>query len=162
MPYKKIIKIFLPIILLAIIFIMLIVIGQNYECPNCHSAEKIETTQVCLKDNCFQMELATDDYERAHGLMFRDHLDQDKGMLFIFDKEGVYQFWMKNTRIPLDIIWLNKEKKVVFINEKAKPCQQIICPIINPKVAAQYVIEINAGLVENMGFKIGDEISIQE
>ena len=59
-----------------------------------------------------------------NGLMFRENMDSDRGMLFIFEKEGEYPFWMKNTLIPLDIIWINKDKEVVFISENAQPCEE--------------------------------------
>ncbi len=93
--------------------------------------------------------------------MFREKLDLDKGMLFIFEEEGEYSFWMKNTLIPLDIIWINKAKEVVFISGNTQPCQEeYSCSSINPGKNAKYVLEINAGIAEKIGLKVGDKITI--
>jgi uncharacterized membrane protein (UPF0127 family) len=116
--------------------------------------------QVCLDNKCFSVELAKTDAEREKGLMYRTQLGADKGMLFIFDQEGVYPFWMKNTLIPLDIIWIDSNGKVVFIGENIQPCKIIICPTTNPQVKAKYVLEINAGVSKEMGLKAGDEAKI--
>ncbi len=113
-------------------------------------------SQVCFKEHCFLVELAKTEEARAKGLMFRKSLDKNKGMLFIFNQEGIYPFWMKNTLIPLDIIWLSKDSKVVFINKSAQPCVESSCPEINPEVNAQYVLEINAGVSDEIGLNVGD------
>ena len=93
--------------------------------------------------------------------MYRTELDKDKGMLFIFDKEGIYPFWMKNTLIPLDMIWIDSSNKVVFISQNVQPCKSLICPVIIPSASAKYVLEINAGICEELGLKIGDEVEIK-
>ena len=117
--------------------------------------------KACFGSNCFFVELAKTQAEQEKGLMFRQKLDENKGMLFLFQKEGEYPFWMKNTLIPLDIIWINDEHKVVFINENSQPCPVIgECPLINPGVSATYVLEINAGLAKKYWVKIGDDIDI--
>ena len=90
--------------------------------------------------------------------MFRENLEQDKGMLFIFQEEGEYSFWMKNTLIPLDIIWINQNKEVVFIKKNFEPCTQEVCPSVKPDKKAKYVLELNVGTVEQIGLKIGDKI----
>lgn len=118
--------------------------------------------QVCFKEHCFFVELAKTEEARAQGFMFRKSLDKDKGMLFIFNQEGVYPFWMKNTIIPLDIIWLSKDSKIVFISKSAQPClpaqadTKSSCTGINPEVNAQYVLEINAGVSDELGLNVGD------
>ncbi|MDD2697122.1 MAG: DUF192 domain-containing protein [Candidatus Pacebacteria bacterium] len=113
---------------------------------------------VCFGSNCFQVEIADNSLERSQGLMFRQKLDSDKGMLFIFENEGEYPFWMKNTLIPLDIIWINGDKEVVFISENAQPCmEEFSCPSINPGKNARYVLEINGGISEKIGLNIGNK-----
>ena len=107
------------------------------------------------------MELAKTEAEREKGLMNRTSLDSNKGMLFIFDKEDIYSFWMKNTLIPLDMIWINQNNKVVFISKNAQPCKTLICPVITPTVNAKYVLETNAGLSGKFGFKPGDAVDIK-
>ena len=116
--------------------------------------------RVCFKSYCFEVELARTSLERDQGLMFRDSLAQDKGMLFIFKKEAEYPFWMKNTLIPLDIIWINKDQEVVFIEENARPCFESFCPGINPGKNAKYVLEINGGISRNIGLEVGDKLNL--
>ena len=111
---------------------------------------------VCVRENCFQVELAQTRIQRDKGLMYREKLDKDKGMLFIFDKEGIYPFWMKDTLIPLDIIWIDGNNKIVFISHNVQPCKSLICSSIIPPGPAKYVLEINAGLAVENQIKIGD------
>ena len=117
-----------------------------------------EIEKVCFREYCFLVELAETPEEKSYGLMFRENLEADKGMLFIFEKERKYGFWMKNTLIPLDIIWLDKDKKVVFIKSNASPCAEDSCPVINPETPAMYVLEINGGLAEKIGLTIGSKL----
>ena len=92
--------------------------------------------------------------------MNRTELDANKGMLFIFNNEGVYQFWMKNTLIPLDMIWMDGNNKIVFMAQNIQPCKTMICPNINPLVNANYVLEINSGVSQKIGIKVGDTANI--
>ena len=114
--------------------------------------------KVCTKDICISAELATTDKARQKGLMFRKSMPQDRGMLFVFDKEAVYNFWMKNTRFPLDIIWIDQTKKIVDIYEYALPCKDV-CKTIVPQAAALYVLEVNAGFTKRHGINISDSLS---
>lgn len=91
--------------------------------------------------------------------MFRKNLAYNEGMLFLFEDEQRYSFWMKNTLIPLDIIWLDKHKEAVFIKQNALPCKEDLCPEIKPDRETKYVLELNAGVVLKMGLKVGDRVS---
>ena len=113
--------------------------------------------KVCFKNSCFYVEVAATPYRRQAGLMGKRSFAQNEGMLFLFDREGNHSFWMKNTLIPLDIIWMDKNKKVVFIKNNAQPCRGSFCPSMYPGKDSIYVLEINAGLCEEIGIKIGDE-----
>ena len=109
----------------------------------------------------FTLEIADTDLLRSYGLMNREHLDTNSSMLFIFDMQGMYPFWMKDTLIPLDIIWLNSDKKVVYIKEDAKPCGNVVealCKVIVPTRIAKYVIELNSGKTAELNLKIGDKV----
>ena len=117
--------------------------------------------RVCFKDYCFSVELAITSRERSNGLMFRESLDPEKGMLFVFEKEGKHALWMKNTLISLDIIWINENKEIVFINENTQPCKEQPCPIIEPAENAKYVLEINGGISKKIGLIVGDKINIE-
>ncbi|MFH1036529.1 MAG: DUF192 domain-containing protein [Patescibacteria group bacterium] len=119
-----------------------------------------KTGSVCFNENCFKIELAKTPEEKARGLMFRENLDQDKGMLFIYGEEENLPFTMRNTKIPLDIIWINGNEEIVFVSENSQPCHTEVCPSINPEKSAQYVLEINGGIAEKIGLEIGNKIEI--
>lgn len=127
---------------------------------NSQLSENDGAPKVCIKNKCFNVEIAQTQKEKEAGLMNRKYLDPDKGMLFLFKNEGIYNFWMKNTLIPLDIIWIDKNKKVVFIKENAMPCNLEDCETFYPTQKAKYVLEINGGLAEKYGLKVGDEVEI--
>jgi uncharacterized membrane protein (UPF0127 family) len=112
--------------------------------------------KVCFETNCFDVELAITQEQKSTGLMYRTSLQEDKGMLFIFDEESEYPFWMKDTLIPLDMIWINSNKEVVRI-VTAQPCEDT-CLSINPNKNAQYVLELNAGTANKIGLEIGDKL----
>ncbi|MEK6845074.1 MAG: DUF192 domain-containing protein, partial [Nanoarchaeota archaeon] len=99
--------------------------------------------------------------ELSKGLMFRESLDKNSGMLFIFPENGIYSFWMKNTLISLDIIWINSNKEIVFIEHNAQPCQENNCKNLAPNETAKYVLEINAGTADEMGLEIRDKIKFK-
>ncbi len=103
-------------------------------------------------------ELAVTFAERASGLMFRKRLDLDQGMLFIFDEEDIHSFWMKNMIIPLDILWLDAERRIVHIERCVPPCQEEPCPTYTSKIPAMYVLELKAGSVEQRGLKLFDRL----
>lgn len=115
--------------------------------------------QVCFEKNCFNVEIADSDEKREIGLMNRSKLDLKSGMLFIFEEEDYYSFWMKNTLIPLDIIWMDSQFNIVFIKENFNPCTNK-CDIITPDKKAKYVLEINSGLVKELNIKTNDELRI--
>ena len=131
--------------LLFVLIFLLVFVGKK-------SKESI--SRVCFEDECFFVEIARTQEERTRGLMFRSELPEDRGMLFIFKGEGIHSFWMKNTYIPLDIIWISAEKEVVFINKNTPPCGEE-CPSIIPDKSALYVLEINAGMADKIGLKTG-------
>lgn len=108
--------------------------------------------------NMVTAELAVTDAERARGLMFRKSLLPEEGMLFVFDREDYYGFWMKNTLISLDIIWLDKNKIIVHIEKNVPPCSKDPCPSYEPNFPSSYVLELQAGSVERIGLKLGDRL----
>jgi len=120
------------------------------------------TPKVCFNNYCFRVELAKTDEARARGLMYRQNLPADQGMLFIFEKQDRYSFWMKNTLIPLDMIWINQDLKVVFISPNNAPCAAEFCPTIDAPSPAKYVLELNAGTSEKINLKIGDQVSFNQ
>ena len=111
---------------------------------------------VCFGSNCFSVDLAKTAAEREKGLMYVKEMPANKGMLFIFDNVDIYPFWMKNTLIALDMLWIDSNYKVVFIGQNIQPCRSFICPVTNPNVPAKYVLEINGNSAKNLGIKVGD------
>jgi uncharacterized membrane protein (UPF0127 family) len=101
------------------------------------------------------IEIADDDYETQTGLMYRDSMKAAQGMLFIFPKAEYHSFYMKNTRFPLDIIYIDSDKKIVSFQKNAKPFNETALPSEAP---AKYVLEINAGLSDKWQLEIGDLI----
>ncbi len=91
------------------------------------------------------LELALTDQEKALGLMYRDSLPANAGMLFVFDADASLAFWMKNTFIPLDLVWLDKEGRVVDVRANVQPCRADPCPTYEPARSARTVLEVNAG-----------------
>lgn len=91
------------------------------------------------------LELAVTDEEKAQGLMFRDALPVDRGMLFVFQTDGIHPFWMKNTFIPLDMIWLSAAGAVVEVRADVPPCRLDPCPSYASDRPARAVLELAAG-----------------
>lgn len=117
------------------------------------------TPWVELKGKRFTIEIADDPAERERGLMFRDALAPDHGMLFIHDAEEPQAYWMKNTKIPLDILFFDHRHKLVSVQQRVPPCSGgDRCPPYASEGSALYVLEVNAGLAESLGIKIGDEL----
>jgi uncharacterized membrane protein (UPF0127 family) len=114
--------------------------------------------QVCVRDQCFYAKVARTDKERSRGLQSRMFLPRDEAMLFIFEKNSLYPFWMRKTLIPLDIIWVDENKKIVFISPNTPPCRNENCPVYTPAQEARYVLEINAGLTKELGIGVGDQV----
>ena len=103
----------------------------------------------------FVLEVAATEAERARGLMFRRSLEDGHGMLFVFEKEEAHTFWMKNTYIPLDMVFINKNMEVVGIIEAAKPLTEDSLSVDAPSL---YVVEIKAYSARKHGIKKGTKV----
>ena len=106
-----------------------------------------------------QVEVMVKDEDRAMGLMFRPSLPHDRGMLFIFERPDFHGIWMKNCRFPIDIVWLDEERKVVHVAESVPPCKAEPCPVYNPLRRAAYVVEMNAGQARREKAALGSTFS---
>jgi uncharacterized membrane protein (UPF0127 family) len=106
-----------------------------------------------------QAEVMVKDEDRAMGLMFRPSLPLDRGMLFVFGAVDFHGIWMKNCRFPIDILWLDEEKKIVHVAESVPPCKADPCPVYNPMRKAAYVIEMNAGQARREQAVVGAVVS---
>lgn len=123
-------------------------------------ASSQEWRKVCIKDVCVEAQ-APDTVEGIlKGLMFREYLGEEEGMLFIFPIEYKHEFWMKNMNFPLDIIWIDKDKKIVDIKAGVMPCAEA-CDNLIPIKEALYVLEVNAGFVKKNNIGLGDEVQFK-
>jgi uncharacterized protein len=95
------------------------------------------------------------------GLMFRTSLGPNEGMLFVFERAGFYPFWMKNTLIPLDIIWIDERWRVVSVAESVPPCRADPCPTYPPAGNARYVVEVAAGFARTHHVARGDQLKVE-
>lgn len=116
---------------------------------------------VELGGKTFAVEIADTSEKQALGLMFRDSMSDDQGMVFIFPNEAPRSFWMKNTRIPLDIMYFDKELKMVSISADTPPCKVTRCPSYPSKAPAMYVLELNAGMAKKLGVGEGDKLTLK-
>lgn len=101
------------------------------------------------------IEIAENDEERSRGLMYRKSMDDSKGMLFIFENEKPESFWMKNTIIPLDIMFVNSKREIVKIHKNTTPFSENSLPSVKPAI---YVVEVAGGYTDRYGIKEGDLI----
>jgi uncharacterized membrane protein (UPF0127 family) len=108
----------------------------------------------------YTVEIAEDDASRAHGLMDRTEMPEDHGMLFVFQDEAMRGFWMKNTKIPLDMLFFDANRKLISVQHRVPPCVADPCPAYSSGAPAQYVLELNAGQAEKLGVTSGDELIV--
>lgn len=115
--------------------------------------------QIVLPDGfAVTVEIAADEDTRQQGLMFRDRLADDRGMIFLFPSTGEYPFWMKNTLIPLDMIWIDEGHRIAHISHDVPPCKADPCPSYPPNAPAKYVLELAAGVAAKHHLKDGDAL----
>lgn len=117
--------------------------------------------KVELRGKQFTVEIADSADERARGLMYRDRMDASAGMLFLFDRQETQAFWMKNTKIPLDILYFDQQWKLVGWSLNTPPCSLgDQCPGYPSQAPARYVLELNAGTTEQLGAQFGDSLTV--
>lgn len=146
---------FLPhILILIIIFLFFIFFKSiiNNDLKN--------ISQICISGNCFDVEVMDTIQKRESGMMNKKDLASNRGMFFVFKKEGFYDFWMKDTLISLDIIWIDENYQIVNIKNNVQPCKISQCEFFKSEKKAKYVLEIKGGLTEDLRFKVGDKIEL--
>lgn len=116
---------------------------------------------VRLHGHRFTTEFATNDAPRERGLMLRTGLAGDHSMLFVFPDEGLRWFWMKNTLIPLDILYFDGSRRLVSVQADVPPCKTDPCPSYPGNRPARYVLELPAGTAAKIGVTVGDELAIE-
>ena len=109
----------------------------------------------------YTVELARTPEEQAQGLMYRENLPDRTGMLFLFPENATHHFWMKNTMIPLDMIWMDADGRVLFVSAGTPPCRADPCPSYGPDAPARSVLEIAGGMAAKEGVGIGSQLTVQ-
>jgi uncharacterized protein len=118
-----------------------------------------KTTEIKIGNNVVHATVANTPLKQAKGLMFVENMPRNEGMLFVFERESPHIFWMKNTLISLDIIWINSEKRIIDI-QTANPCVKDPCQQYAPKEDSLYVLEVNANWAKTHGVKTGDYVEM--
>lgn len=153
---KKDSKLLYILIAAAVILIAAFLLTQNQ-----HSGkEQITIINSAGQEVHIYVEIADDWNEMERGLMYRESLPEDEGMLFIFPSSGNYPFWMKNTLIPLNAIYMDENGTIVDILQM-EPCIADPCPSYPPDADALYVLEVNKGFSERHGIREGDRMMLK-
>ena len=124
--------------------------------PACARGPSVE-----LKGQRFSIEIAEDDAAREHGLMGRESMPQDHGMLFVFQDDAPRAFWMKNCKFPQDMLFFDADRRLVSVQHDVPACTADPCPPYSSGAPARYVLELNAGQARKLGLVPGDEMQIQ-
>ncbi|MDI3289081.1 DUF192 domain-containing protein [Polyangium sp. 15x6] len=111
-----------------------------------------------VKDQTVTVEIAQRDHERARGLMYRKHMDEERGMIFVFERNEVHQFWMHNTCIPLDMLFVDADGTIVGIEENTPTMNDSTFSVPCP---SRYVVEVNAGYCRRHGVRAGQKVRLE-
>lgn len=117
----------------------------------------ITNNSIVINNTEVTVEIASTSEQKTRGLCCRDSLPKNSGMLFVYDKPGNHRFWMKDTRIPLDMFWISSEKKIVHIEKSVKP--ETYPKTFGTNKPAQYILETNAGFAKTHNIKVGDSVT---
>jgi len=115
---------------------------------------------VKLKGQTITVEVADTPSKQALGLMYRREMADNQGMLFTYSREEPQSFWMKNVHIPLDILFFDKDLRLINVAADTPPCKTTRCPAYKSKAPSKYVLEINAGLASKWGVQPGDKLEL--
>lgn len=126
----------------------------------CYNEKASMSNSVTINNNTFTVDIADDSEERARGLMSVESMEDSKGMLFVYSDEAIRGFWMKDTLIPLDMIFIDSNLSITDINKGAQPCGNEACQVYYSKSPARYILEINGGLSNRLNISVGDKVQI--
>jgi uncharacterized membrane protein (UPF0127 family) len=130
------------------------------DAANAYAITPMSTSWVELHGHRYDVEIAQTDAQRSRGLMFRDHMTRDHGMLFIHGAEEPLGYWMKNTLIPLDIFYFDANRRLVSVSQRTPPCTLGDgCPSYRSEGPALYVLELNSGAADRLHAKKGDRLT---
>ena len=130
--------------------------------PAATAPEQAGPTVVLPDGLLIRVELAADDETRAQGLMYRESVAPERGMLFLFPETAPHAFWMKNTLVPLDMIWLDEGRRIVHITRDAAPCRADPCPSYPSEAPSRFVLELAAGQAAAHKLRVGDLLTFRD
>jgi uncharacterized membrane protein (UPF0127 family) len=138
---------------------MVLFLGSHLSCTRDDHLKKV-TLQKSNSASSITVgvEIADTDESRMRGLMFRKELGEKQGMLFIFDRDTDSPFWMKNTYVPLDILFISANREIVGIKEKATPLSE---ELIRPDAPYRFALEVNGGFAKEHQIETGDRLAFQ-
>ncbi len=152
---KFIVTILIILLTLIVIFLFFSIRAQSTNLLNLSDSDNV---YFKFDNTILNLEVARSSQKQEYGLMNRTNISVNSGMLFIFDDETQRNFWMKNTLISLDIIYLDKNLKVVQLYKSTRPNQTL--ETYSSKIPSQFTIEVNSGWSENHNLKIGDKFTL--
>ena len=144
----------MPLILLALL-------GAGCGGPETEGPEVLGTRKVVLPGGQqIRAEVEMDPADMQKGMMFRDSLARGRGMLFVHKTPSLYQYWMYQVRIPLDIVWMDANHRIVEISPDTPACKTkaSLCPTYGGHETSQYVLEVGAGEVRRLGLSLGQTL----
>lgn len=146
-------------LVIVIVIVIAIVSFIGFRSISKHTV-KIRTDKKLYK---IFVEIADDSDERALGLMGRKELPDGEGMLFVYDREGYPSFWMKNMKVPIDIIFIGSDFKIRQIEQDVQPCTEdmLDCPRLTASFSVQYVLEVNSGYTKRRQIKVGNPVTLK-
>ena len=130
-------------------------------CGSSNITDELNLTQVTFPNGVkINAETMRSEVELMRGLMFRESLAPNRGMLFIHPKEDTFHYWMYQTKIPLDMIWMDHDRRIVEMSLDTPPCSTSAkdCPNYGGNYKSKYVLELNAGIARKNGLKTGDTL----
>lgn len=154
---QKIVKYILVIVFLSVIIFLLFYDSNKVNKKENQIASNY-INSININDTSLKVEIVKTPEAQAKGLSGRASLKENEGMLFVFDGLDIYYFWMKDMNFPIDIIWFDENRKIIYIEKNATP--ESYPQSFGPDENAKYVLEIVAGFTEKYNIKVGDTISV--
>jgi uncharacterized membrane protein (UPF0127 family) len=132
-----------------------LILAMGFAVTQVAAGEFFATRNVLLNHQLFKLEIAHSRAQRRQGLMHRKSIARDGGMLFLYDRPGDYRIWMKNTLIPLTVIWLDEDARVIG-TRLLQPCRQLRCPVYGVDRPSKFIVELHPD--RRQDFKPGQQL----
>ncbi len=136
--------------------VVFVFVAVFYLFISCSSNNVLDIKQIHIAGQNIQVDLALNLETQSQGLSGRKSLDNNKGMLFVFDQPDKYSFWMKDMFFPIDMIWISEDMKVIYIKKDARP--ELYPEIYKPEENAKYILEVVSGFSEKNNLRVGDTV----